>query len=133
RKDSASRHREAWSAPVSPVFAPGVGSLAFATISERHHRSTVVRVRDNERSCEMSILKPVRILGAVAIMASVPPIAASAQSLPPAPSEPPAASRPETPLPHTLPTQKPLVTPQADKSVTPPAKVHPLIGLAVFS
>ena len=82
----------------------------------------------------MSILKPVRILGAVAIMASVPPIAASAQSLPPAPSEPPAARKPETtPLPQTLPTQKPLITPRADKSVTPPAKVHPLIGLAVFS
>ena len=82
----------------------------------------------------MSILKPIRILGAVAIMASVPPIAASAQSLPPAPSEPPAARKPETtPLPQTLPTQKPLITPRADKSVTPPAKVHPLIGLAVFS
>ena len=69
----------------------------------------------------MSILKPVRILGAVAIMASVPLIAASAQSLPPAPSGPP------------LPTQKPLITPRADKSVTPPAKVHPLIGQSVFS
>ena len=78
----------------------------------------------------MSILRPVRILGAMAILATAPLIAANAQTQPPAPSGPPAASKPET---APLPTQKPLITPRADKSVTPPAKVHPLIGLAVFS
>ena len=82
----------------------------------------------------MSMLKPFRILGAMAILATAPLIAANAQTQPPAPSEPPAASKPETaPLPQTLPTQKPMIAPRADKSVTPPAKVHPLIGLAVFS
>jgi biotin carboxyl carrier protein len=78
----------------------------------------------------MSFLKPVRILGAMAILATVPPIAANAQTQSPAPSDPPAASKPET---APLPTQKPMITPRADKSVTAPAKVHPLIGLAVFS
>ena len=82
----------------------------------------------------MSILKPVRVLGAVAILATVPLIVANAQTQPPAPSEPitpPAASKPETaPLPQTTPAQKSTITPRTEKS---PAKAHPLIGRAVFS
>jgi PRC-barrel domain len=85
----------------------------------------------------MSILKPVRVLGAVAILATVPLIVANAQTQPPAPSEPVvprAASKPETaPLPQTPPAQKPTITPRTEKSVTAPAKAHPLIGRAVFS
>jgi hypothetical protein len=83
----------------------------------------------------MSILKPVRMLGALTILVSVPLIAANAQMQAPAPSEPatpPAASKPETaPLPQTSPVQKPTTTPRPDKSTSAPA--NPLLGLAAFS
>jgi hypothetical protein len=86
----------------------------------------------------MSILKPVRLLGAVAVLASIPLLSVAAQTQAPTPSEPatpPAATKPDTaPLPPTGPAQKPVITPRStDKSATAPAKVNPLVGLAVFS
>ena len=83
----------------------------------------------------MSILKSVRMLGALTILVSVPLITANAQTQPPAPSEPstpPAASKPETaPLPQTSPVQKPTTSPRPDKSTSAPA--NPLVGLVVYA
>ena len=76
----------------------------------------------------MSHLKRVRLLGAAAVLAAMP-LAASAQTEAPSPTTPPPAARPDpAPLPPTA------VPPRApDRSVTAPAKVNPLVGLAVFS
>src|SRR5438132_1629252 len=59
-------------------------------ILELPYRRVVVGARSNERSREMSILKPVRVLGALAILTSVPLSAANAQTQAPEPATPPA-------------------------------------------
>ncbi len=87
----------------------------------------------------MSRLKPVRLLGAVVVLASAPLLSLSAQtpppSAPPSPSSPPAATKPQTaPMPQTNPSARPTTPARPDdKSATSPAKVNPLVGLAVFS
>ena len=92
----------------------------------------------------MSTFRPARLLATAAILAGIPVLSLSAQTTPPAPSptSPPAATKPDlVPMPQTGPAtrpadpaDKPAIGPRSgDKSVTAPAKVNPLIGLAVFS
>ena len=77
-------------------------------------------------------LKRIGLAGAVVVLAGIPLLAASAQTTAPtAPTlgtSPPASTTPDTSMP-------PKVVPprQIDKSATAPAKVNPLVGLAVFS
>jgi hypothetical protein len=85
--------------------------------------------------CDMPILKSAAFFAAVTVLAGVPLLSAMAQTPPPAPSSPPAATKPDTaPMPPTGPAQRPSAVPRpGDKSATSPAKVNPLVGLAVFS
>ena len=89
----------------------------------------------------MATLKPVRLLAAATVLAGIP-LSVSAQTTPPpSPTAPPAATKPDTPMPQTGPAtrpvdpaEKPALTPRSgDKSATAPAKVNPLVGLAIFS
>ncbi len=90
----------------------------------------------------MATLKPVRLLAAATVLAGIPLLSVSAQTTPPSsPTSPPAATKPDTPMPQTGPAtrpadpaEKPALTPRTgDKSATAPAKVNPLVGLAIFS
>ena len=89
----------------------------------------------------MLVRKHTHLLGAAIILAGTPLTAALAQSAPPPTTNtPPASSRPESPAmpPAANPSDtmtKPATPPRStDKSATTaPAKVNPLVGLAVFS
>jgi PRC-barrel domain protein len=91
----------------------------------------------------MATLKPVRLLAAATVLAGVPLLSVSAQTPPPpSPTSPPAATKPDTPaMPQTGPAtrpadpaEKPAMAPRSgDKSATSPARVNPLVGLAIFS
>jgi PRC-barrel domain protein len=81
----------------------------------------------------MSRLKPIRMMGAAVVLAAMP-LAASAQTQGPSPTVPPPTAPPPATRPDPAPTPPSAMPPRTpDKSATAPAKVNPMIGLAVFS
>jgi PRC-barrel domain len=103
------------------------------------HRSRLVQ--QQKEFPPMSTFRPVRLLAAVTILAGAPLLSASAQTAPQT-QTPPAATKPDpAPMPQTGPAtrptdpvEKPAIAPRSgDKSAASPAKVNPLVGLAVFS
>jgi hypothetical protein len=82
-----------------------------------------------QRSYEMLNLKQVRRIGVAAVLVSIPMLQASAQTDTPASPQPapPSASPPVTRPDPAVPARP------TDKSATAPAKINPLVGLAVFS
>ena len=101
----------------------------------------VVDECNNEKECEhMATLKPVRLLVAATVLAGVPCCRSPLKPRPrrprlrrrrPPSRIPAAAAGPATRLP-IRPRSRPWRRP-GDKSATAPAKVNPLVGLAVFS